>query len=173
MELDWLLAPPLPEAVPRQRVLYLRLREAIRERSVAGRHAPARQPQPRGDARHRAQHGAVRLRAARRRRLSGRGSPGYPSSAAFARTRRSPCRRIPVRIHRRCCPHALRRRCSASPRATPKPCRSRPACRISAPFPSAPGVPASNVRGARRAGVSSVTPRTVASRACARRSRPT
>ena len=29
MELDWLLAPPLPEAVPRQRVLYLRLREAI------------------------------------------------------------------------------------------------------------------------------------------------
>ena len=29
MELDWLLAPPLPAAVPRQRVLYLRLREAI------------------------------------------------------------------------------------------------------------------------------------------------
>ena len=29
MELDWLLAPPLPAAVPRQRVLYLRLREAV------------------------------------------------------------------------------------------------------------------------------------------------
>lgn len=29
MEFDWLLAPPLPAAVPRQRVLYLRLREAI------------------------------------------------------------------------------------------------------------------------------------------------
>ncbi|MFU2488794.1 PLP-dependent aminotransferase family protein [Thauera sp. WH-1] len=29
MELDWLLAPPLPAAVPRQRLLYLRLREAI------------------------------------------------------------------------------------------------------------------------------------------------
>ena len=33
MELDWLLAPPTPEAVPRQRLLYLRLREAI----LAGR----------------------------------------------------------------------------------------------------------------------------------------
>ncbi len=29
MELDWLLAPPLPEAVPRQQVLYRRLREAV------------------------------------------------------------------------------------------------------------------------------------------------
>ena len=29
MELDWLLAPPLPAAVPRQRLLYLRLRESI------------------------------------------------------------------------------------------------------------------------------------------------
>ena len=29
MELDWLLAPPLPEAMPRQRVIYHRLREAI------------------------------------------------------------------------------------------------------------------------------------------------
>jgi GntR family transcriptional regulator/MocR family aminotransferase len=29
MELDWLLAAPLPAAVPRQRLLYLRLREAI------------------------------------------------------------------------------------------------------------------------------------------------
>lgn len=29
MELDWLLAPPLPETMPRQRVLYHRLREAI------------------------------------------------------------------------------------------------------------------------------------------------
>jgi GntR family transcriptional regulator/MocR family aminotransferase len=29
MELDWLLAPPLPEGMPRQRVLYHRLREAI------------------------------------------------------------------------------------------------------------------------------------------------
>lgn len=29
MELDWLLTPPLPESMPRQRVLYHRLREAI------------------------------------------------------------------------------------------------------------------------------------------------
>ncbi len=29
MELDWLLAPPLPEAMPRQRVIYHRLRDAI------------------------------------------------------------------------------------------------------------------------------------------------
>ncbi|MEN3374598.1 PLP-dependent aminotransferase family protein [Dechloromonas sp. ZS-1] len=29
MELDWLLAPPLPDSLPRQRVLYLRLRDAI------------------------------------------------------------------------------------------------------------------------------------------------
>ena len=36
MELDWLLAPPLPDAVPRQRLLYLRLREAI----LSGRLAP-------------------------------------------------------------------------------------------------------------------------------------
>ena len=36
MELDWLLAPPLPEAMPRQRVLYHRLREAI----LSGRLAP-------------------------------------------------------------------------------------------------------------------------------------
>ncbi|GBG02773.1 GntR family transcriptional regulator [Azospira sp. I13] len=36
MELDWLLAPPLPDAVPRQRLLYHRLREAI----LAGRLAP-------------------------------------------------------------------------------------------------------------------------------------
>lgn len=36
MELDWLLAPPLPTALPRQRVLYHRLREAI----LCGRLAP-------------------------------------------------------------------------------------------------------------------------------------
>ena len=36
MELEWLLAPPLPEAMPRQRVLYLRLRNAI----LSGRLAP-------------------------------------------------------------------------------------------------------------------------------------
>jgi GntR family transcriptional regulator/MocR family aminotransferase len=36
MELDWLLAPPLPETMPRQRVLYHRLREAI----LSGRLAP-------------------------------------------------------------------------------------------------------------------------------------
>ena len=43
MELDWLLAPPLPAAVPRQRVLYLRLREAI----LSGRlPADARLPEP-------------------------------------------------------------------------------------------------------------------------------
>lgn len=29
MELDWLLSPPLPAAVPRQRALYLRLREGV------------------------------------------------------------------------------------------------------------------------------------------------
>ena len=37
MELDWLLAPPLPEPMPRQRVLYHRLRETI----LSGRLAPA------------------------------------------------------------------------------------------------------------------------------------
>lgn len=36
MELDWLLAPPLPETIPRQRVLHHRLREAI----LSGRLAP-------------------------------------------------------------------------------------------------------------------------------------
>lgn len=36
MELDWLLAPPLPETMPRQRVLYHRLRDAI----LSGRLAP-------------------------------------------------------------------------------------------------------------------------------------
>ena len=36
MELDWLLAPPLPDTLPRQRVLYHRLREAI----LSGRLAP-------------------------------------------------------------------------------------------------------------------------------------
>lgn len=36
MEFDWLLSPPLPDAVPRQRVLYHRLREAI----LSGRLAP-------------------------------------------------------------------------------------------------------------------------------------
>ena len=36
MELNWLLAPPLPETMPRQRVLYHRLREAI----LSGRLAP-------------------------------------------------------------------------------------------------------------------------------------
>jgi GntR family transcriptional regulator/MocR family aminotransferase len=36
MELDWLLAPPVPEAMPRQRVLYHRLRDAI----LSGRLAP-------------------------------------------------------------------------------------------------------------------------------------
>lgn len=39
MELDWLLAPPLPEIMPRQRVLYHRLREAI----LSGRLAPGTQ----------------------------------------------------------------------------------------------------------------------------------
>ncbi|MDX9944807.1 MAG: GntR family transcriptional regulator, partial [Azonexus sp.] len=29
MELDWLLAPPLPDNMPRQRLIYYRLREAI------------------------------------------------------------------------------------------------------------------------------------------------
>ena len=36
MELDWLLAPPLPDSLPRQRVLYLRLRDAI----LSGRLTP-------------------------------------------------------------------------------------------------------------------------------------
>ncbi len=36
MELDWLLAPPLPDAMPRQRVIYHRLRDAI----LSGRLAP-------------------------------------------------------------------------------------------------------------------------------------
>jgi len=36
MEFDWLLSPPLPDAVPRQRVLYHRLREAI----LSGRLSP-------------------------------------------------------------------------------------------------------------------------------------
>ncbi|NMF90194.1 PLP-dependent aminotransferase family protein [Aromatoleum petrolei] len=45
MELDWLLAPPLPETLPRQRVLYLRLRDAI----LSGRLAPGtRLPASRG-----------------------------------------------------------------------------------------------------------------------------
>ena len=39
MELDWLLALPLPETMPRQRVLYHRLREAI----LSGRLAPGTQ----------------------------------------------------------------------------------------------------------------------------------
>jgi GntR family transcriptional regulator / MocR family aminotransferase len=39
MELGWLLAPPLPETMPRQRVLYHRLREAI----LSGRMAPGTQ----------------------------------------------------------------------------------------------------------------------------------
>lgn len=38
MELDWLLAPPLPDDTPRQRVIYHRLRNAI----VSGRLAPNR-----------------------------------------------------------------------------------------------------------------------------------
>ena len=42
MELDWLLSPPLPEAVPRQRVLYLRLREGVLSgRLPAGMRLPA------------------------------------------------------------------------------------------------------------------------------------
>ncbi|ENO86029.1 PLP-dependent aminotransferase family protein [Thauera linaloolentis] len=42
MELDWLLAPPLPDAVPRQRLLYRRLREAILSgRLPAGTRLPA------------------------------------------------------------------------------------------------------------------------------------
>ncbi|CAG0994492.1 partial HTH-type transcriptional regulator TauR, partial [Burkholderiales bacterium] len=45
MELDWLLAPPLPAAMPRQRVIYHRLREAI----LSGRLAPGtRLPASRG-----------------------------------------------------------------------------------------------------------------------------
>lgn len=36
MELEWLLAPPLPAALPRQRLIYLRLREAV----LSGRLAP-------------------------------------------------------------------------------------------------------------------------------------
>lgn len=36
MELDWLLTPPLPETMPRQRVIYHRLRDAI----LSGRLAP-------------------------------------------------------------------------------------------------------------------------------------
>ena len=42
MELDWLLFPPLPEAVPRQRALYLRLREGVLSgRLPAGMRLPA------------------------------------------------------------------------------------------------------------------------------------
>jgi len=42
MELDWLLASPLPDAMSRQRVIYLRLREAILAgRLVPGTHLPA------------------------------------------------------------------------------------------------------------------------------------
>ncbi len=42
MELEWLLAPPLPEALPRQRLIYLRLREAILTgRLAAGTRLPA------------------------------------------------------------------------------------------------------------------------------------
>ena len=42
MVLDWLLAPPLPETMPRQRVLYHRLREAIMSgRLAAGTRLPA------------------------------------------------------------------------------------------------------------------------------------
>ncbi len=42
MELDWLLSPPLPAAVPRQRVLYLRLREGVLSgRLPAGMRLPA------------------------------------------------------------------------------------------------------------------------------------
>lgn len=42
MELDWLLAPPLPETMPRQRVLYHRLRDAILSgHLVSGTRLPA------------------------------------------------------------------------------------------------------------------------------------
>lgn len=42
MELDWLLAPPLPETMPRQRVLYHRLRDAILSgRLASGTRLPA------------------------------------------------------------------------------------------------------------------------------------
>lgn len=42
MELDWLLAPPLPETMPRQRVIYHRLRDAILSgRLVPGTRLPA------------------------------------------------------------------------------------------------------------------------------------
>lgn len=42
MELDWLLAPPLPDTMPRQRVLYHRLREAILSgRLASGTRLPA------------------------------------------------------------------------------------------------------------------------------------
>jgi len=172
MELDWLLAPPLPEAVPRQRLLYLRLREAI----LSGRlPADARLPASRSL--------AVTLGIARNTVLfayeqlvaegclvadrQGTRVAALPAAPLAMPTRLRGWRR------RWRCPCARRRRGSTSPHATPKPCRSRPACRISAPFPSAPGAPASNVRGAMPAGVSSATLHTVAIRACVRRSRPT
>lgn len=42
MELDWLLAPPLPDTMPRQRVIYQRLREAILSgRLASGTRLPA------------------------------------------------------------------------------------------------------------------------------------
>lgn len=42
MEFDWLLAPPLPETMPRQRVIYHRLRDAILSgRLVSGTRLPA------------------------------------------------------------------------------------------------------------------------------------
>ena len=169
MELDWLLAPPLPAAVPRQRVLYLRLREAI----LSGRlPADTRLPASRslaatlGIARNTvlfayeqlvAEGCLVADRQGTRVAHLPAGQSASPRASRAAEAQQTLSARASAALQ-------------PSRRVTPKRCRSRPACRISAPFPSAPGAPASSVRGATPAGANSAMRHTVAIPPCARRS---
>jgi GntR family transcriptional regulator/MocR family aminotransferase len=170
MAFDWLLSEPLPAGVPRQRVLYHRLREAILSaRLPAGTRLPASRSLAAtlGIARNTVLFAYEQLVAegclvADRQgtcvaRLAVRAEPPAASTRVAI-----PALHLSAR--------AASGAAAASRRATPKRCRSRPACRISAPFPSAPGVLASSAPGATPAGGSSAMPRTAAIRRCARRS---
>src|SRR5574343_455415 len=142
MELDWLLAPPLPEAMPRQRVRYLRLRDAI----LSGRLAPGT-PLPASRSL------AASLKIARNTVLF-----AYEQLAAEG------CL-LADRQGTRLAPQPP---CSPNRRARQRRCRSPPARRTTAPFPFAVGAPAWNAPGAMPVGASLATPPTAATRPCAR-----
>lgn len=169
MELDWLLAPPLPAAVPRQRVLYLRLREAILSgRLPADTCLPASRSLAAtlGIARNTVLFAYEQLVAEGCLVADRQGTRVATLPAAVrAAQPASPAREASPTLSARAAA-ALQREPARDAEALP----FSPGVPDFGAFPSAPGAPASNAPGATPAGGSSAMRRTAAIPPCARRS---